>query len=158
MKLGRRKAIQLGLGAAVGLSMTGCESLEQRFTKPELPKAAWAPTSLASPEARLLNRIGFGPNPSDLATVRSMGIPAYITRQLNPDSIAEPAILTYRVRSLNDIQLGLLRGLTHSFFRLPCPADPTPMDQNLHKLGTIIPPADNRIFRRRQEQKALPEY
>jgi uncharacterized protein (DUF1800 family) len=103
VKLGRREAIQLGLGAAVGLSMTGCESLEQRFTKPELPKSAWAPASLASPEARLLNRIGFGPNPSDLAAVRSMGIPAYISQQLKPESIAEPAVLTYRVRSLNDI-------------------------------------------------------
>ena len=102
MKLGRREAIQLGMGAVIGVSMTGCESLEQRFTKPVLPTTPWVPTSMASPEARLLNRIGFGPNPSDLATVRSMGESNYIEQQLNPDGIAEPAILTYRVRSLND--------------------------------------------------------
>lgn len=106
MKLGRRQAIQLGAGALAGLSMTGCESLEQRFTKPVMPSTGWMPTSLASPEARLLNRIGFGPSPSDLATVRSMGAANYIEEQLNPDTIAEPPILTYRVRSLNDVLSG----------------------------------------------------
>lgn len=103
MKMGRREALQFGSAAVIGLALTGCESLEQRFTKPLLPTVPWLPLSLASPESRLLNRIGFGPSPSDLADVRKMGISRYITEQLAPDSIKEPDILTYRIGSIGDV-------------------------------------------------------
>jgi hypothetical protein len=37
----------------------------------------------------VLNRLGYGPSPADLAGVKQMGIPAYIAEQLDPASIDE---------------------------------------------------------------------
>ncbi len=39
----------------------------------------------------LLNRIGYGPSPADLATVQDIGVEAYIAEQLNPQDIDESA-------------------------------------------------------------------
>ena len=42
----------------------------------------------------VLNRIGFGPSPGDVARVREIGLAAYIGQQLNPSSLTDSAIST----------------------------------------------------------------
>jgi uncharacterized protein (DUF1800 family) len=42
----------------------------------------------------VLNRIGFGPRPGDVARVKEMGLAAYLDRQLNPASIPDAAMST----------------------------------------------------------------
>jgi hypothetical protein len=42
--------------------------------------------------AHVLNRIGFGPRPGDVARVRQMGLAKYIDQQLHPDRVADEAI------------------------------------------------------------------
>jgi uncharacterized protein (DUF1800 family) len=40
----------------------------------------------------VLNRLGFGPAPGDVARVREMGLQAYIDRQLHPDRISDTGV------------------------------------------------------------------
>ena len=40
----------------------------------------------------LLNRVGFGPRPGDVAAVREAGVPRYIEQQLQPERIADGAV------------------------------------------------------------------
>ena len=96
----------LGLGAvslAAGL-LSGCESLEQRFTKEALPADALPPAlPVQSPAVRLLNRLAYGPRPGDVARVARLGVAAYVEEQLSPDALAEEPVLTWRLGTLADI-------------------------------------------------------
>src|SRR5947209_7184833 len=40
----------------------------------------------------VLNRLGFGPRPGDVARVRQIGLDAYIDQQLHPDRISDDAL------------------------------------------------------------------
>ena len=40
----------------------------------------------------VLNRLGYGPRPGDVARVKAMGIEAYIEQQLHPERIVDPAL------------------------------------------------------------------
>jgi uncharacterized protein (DUF1800 family) len=80
-RLGRRAAI----GAAAGL----------------LSLAAWpvaAQKAVTADDARpetithVLNRIGFGPRPGDVARVQTLGLQAYIEEQLHPERIDDAAL------------------------------------------------------------------
>jgi uncharacterized protein (DUF1800 family) len=42
--------------------------------------------------AHVLNRIGFGPRPGDVARVRQMGLAKYIDQQLHPDHVSDDAV------------------------------------------------------------------
>src|SRR5690349_10881653 len=42
--------------------------------------------------AHVLNRIGFGARPGDIARVQQVGLAAYIDEQLNPGKIADGAL------------------------------------------------------------------
>src|SRR6185436_10502894 len=42
--------------------------------------------------AHVLNRIGFGPRPGDIARVQQVGLAAYIEQQLHPERIADGAL------------------------------------------------------------------
>jgi uncharacterized protein (DUF1800 family) len=53
----------------------------------------------------LLNRLSLGIRPGEIEQVRQLGVDRYIQQQLNPDSIAEPAILTDRLGKLDTINL-----------------------------------------------------
>ena len=96
----------LGLGAvsvAAGL-LSGCESLEQRFTKEALPDDALPPAlPVQSPAVRLLNRVAYGPRPGDVARVARMGVAAYVKEQLAPEALAEEPLLTLRLGTIADI-------------------------------------------------------
>jgi uncharacterized protein (DUF1800 family) len=59
-----------------------------------------------SPESlHVLNRLGFGPRPGDLAALGETGVDRYIERQLNPDSIPEPDDLASRIDGLRTLHL-----------------------------------------------------
>src|SRR5438128_10720910 len=55
------------------------------------PRAASLPSDDAS-IVHVLNRIGFGPRPGDVAMVRALGLQHYLDNQLHPDRIPDPAI------------------------------------------------------------------
>ncbi len=60
-----------------------------------------APSSSSDAEAlHILNRLGFGPAPGDLARVRQMGVAAYIDEQLHPERLTPPAALARRLNGL----------------------------------------------------------
>ena len=73
-----------------------------------VPAAALASKKLpVSPDpdatiVHVLNRLGFGPRPGDVAKVRAMGLDKWIDQQLHPERIADPAVAT---------RLGPLRSL-----------------------------------------------
>ena len=104
MRLTRRKILGLGaVSVAAGL-LSGCESLEQRFTQEALPADALPPALPVQPPAmRLLNRVAYGPRPGDVAHVASIGVAAYIEEQLAPAALAEEPVLTLRLGTLADM-------------------------------------------------------
>lgn len=53
----------------------------------------------------LINRLSFGPTPGQIQQVKQQGIEAYITAQLNPNSIAEPPQLTRQIKDLDTLNL-----------------------------------------------------
>lgn len=65
-----------------------------------------AAAQTANPKViHLLNRLSLGIRPGDIERVEKMGIDTYIRQQLNPDTIAEPQILTDRLAKLDTINL-----------------------------------------------------
>ena len=104
MKTTRRRILGLGaVSLAAGL-LSGCESLEQRFTKEALPADALPPAlPVQSPAMRLLNRMAYGPRPGDVARVTRLGVSAYVEEQLAPDALAEEPVLTWRLGTLADM-------------------------------------------------------
>src|SRR5687768_6247136 len=56
-----------------------------------MPFAAPSPADDAS-IVHVLNRIGYGPRPSDVERVRQLGIQAYIEQQLHPERITDEGI------------------------------------------------------------------
>lgn len=82
----------------------------------------------ASDEAKVLhvlNRLGFGPSPSALEQIRSIGIEAYIEAQLHPETIPEPADLTDRLNQLTTLQLSPTE-LLRQYRVLPTADNPDP--------------------------------
>ena len=72
---------------------------------PALPAATPASNAnaISSEQQALhvLNRLGYGPKPGDVARVMQMGVPAYIQSQLQPEKIALPASLNQRLAQLD---------------------------------------------------------
>ena len=62
----------------------------------------------------VLNRIGFGPAPGDVARVREMGLTVYIERQLHPERI-DTATLTPRLASFETLGMST-RELAQEYF------------------------------------------
>ncbi len=103
MKTTRRRILGLGAASLAGGLLSGCESLEQRFTQEALPADALPPSlPVASPAVRLLNRVAYGPCPGDVARVARIGVAAYVEEQLTPDALAEEPVLTWRLGTLAD--------------------------------------------------------
>jgi uncharacterized protein (DUF1800 family) len=63
---------------------------------------ALAPTKQA---AHVLNRVAFGPRPSDLAEVRRIGVERWIRQQLDPSSIPDSSALVARLKALTTQKL-----------------------------------------------------
>jgi uncharacterized protein (DUF1800 family) len=71
-------------------------------------KAAPGPAPLDHDDfaiVHVLNRIGFGPRPGDIAAVRGIGISAYIERQLYPERIDDAAV-DARLQDFRTLSLG----------------------------------------------------
>lgn len=98
----RRGFLCAGAVLSAGL-LTGCQSIEQRLTRQNLPPDALPPPTAASlPAMRLLNRAAYGPRPGDIALVTKLGIPAWVDAQLQPETLAEDAGFAWRLRSQGD--------------------------------------------------------
>ncbi|MGH7881008.1 MAG: DUF1800 family protein, partial [Candidatus Binataceae bacterium] len=52
-----------------------------------------------------LNRLAFGPTAGDLETVKRTGIERWITQQINPQALAEPAELSAQIASLETLRM-----------------------------------------------------
>src|SRR5579864_6201564 len=73
-----------------------------------LIKALPALADTAGPDAQtvhVLNRLGFGPTPHDVAHIRQIGIDRYIEEQLHPAAILEPPELAQRLAALDTLRL-----------------------------------------------------
>jgi uncharacterized protein (DUF1800 family) len=96
----------LALGLANGCSASTAAAPRERAAAPPVaPAATMAPAPLApavadAPAARVtgdrqilhvLSRLTYGPRPGDLERVRAMGVPAWIDRQLRPQTIDDSA-------------------------------------------------------------------
>lgn len=74
---------------------------------------AWAPVAKSadatlSPEQRalhVLDRLGYGPRPGDIARVETMGVDRYIDQQLAPDTIPENPDLQQRLAELQTLRM-----------------------------------------------------
>lgn len=93
-----------GLGAE-GLAGSPAEAARAAGTA----TPAW-PTPLArDPGLHLLRRATFGPTPVDVVAVRQMGIDAWLERQLDPGTIADPAgeniVATYPTTGMTTEQI-----------------------------------------------------
>src|SRR5436190_613926 len=54
----------------------------------------------------VLNRVGFGPRPGDVAKVRALGLQRYVELQLHPERVADPG-LEARLADLTTVRLSL---------------------------------------------------
>ena len=66
--------------------------------------ACAAPPSEAQ-ALHVLNRLAYGPTPSDMEHIRQIGIDGYIDEQLHPDRISLPAALQHRLDALGSTHL-----------------------------------------------------
>lgn len=69
------------------------------------PAASGAALPAALRPLHVLNRLGYGPAPGDVARVRALGTSAYIEHQLDPDSLPLPDDLQRRLDELNTLQM-----------------------------------------------------
>jgi uncharacterized protein (DUF1800 family) len=76
----RRDVLKLGAAATVTAALAGCSRVAVRLEDGETATAL--PAGDTSPELRLLNRLGFGPRPGDMARVAAMGLAAFVEEQL----------------------------------------------------------------------------
>ena len=81
---GRAVLITAVVVAVAGL--TGGAASSPRLT---LPKS---PLTEQEQVLHVLNRLGYGPRPADVARVRSIGVAAYLQQQLDPSRSSEPAV------------------------------------------------------------------
>lgn len=77
----RRDVLKLGLAGAGIAALGGCSRIAARYAGQE-DEALPLPAGNVLPEIRVLNRLGFGYRPGDIARVASMGLAAYIEEQL----------------------------------------------------------------------------
>jgi len=82
---------QVVAGAALALGLlNGCSA----STSPAAPAVALAPAPRVTGDRQIvhvLNRLTYGPRPGDLERVRTMGVSAWIDRQLRPQTIDDSA-------------------------------------------------------------------
>ncbi len=82
--------------------MMGNHAIAARHVADITPTPVAAPAQATAEQQALhvLNRLGYGPRPGDVARVVQMGIPAYIQSQLAPEQIPLPPHLTQRLTQL----------------------------------------------------------
>ena len=68
-------------------------------------RASAGPVATENKELHVLNRLGFGPAPSDLAHIRAVGVEHYIDEQLSVESISVPQALGSKLESLSTLRM-----------------------------------------------------
>jgi len=89
-------ALAVVLGILIATAGAGAGAAAGRFD------AALAP---AKQPAHVLNRLGFGPRPADLAEIRRIGVERWIRQQLDPAAIPDSPALTTRLAPLESQKL-----------------------------------------------------
>src|SRR5688500_8344278 len=89
-------ALAVVLGILIATAGAGAGAAAGRFD------AALAP---AKQPAHVLNRLGFGPRPADLAEIRRIGVERWIRQQLDPAAIPDSPALTARLAPLESQKL-----------------------------------------------------
>jgi uncharacterized protein (DUF1800 family) len=101
MNLSRR---QLLIGsAASAVAATGCSNKLRNFAFGQQSDLS-PPPNFEDPDAVLLNRIGFGPAPGELAELKKIGREAYVDQQLDA-ALDEPLELALRLNRLDVLRL-----------------------------------------------------
>lgn len=77
----RRDVLKLGLAGVGFAALGGCSRIAARYAVEEEASMP-LPRGDVKPEVRMLNRLGFGYRPGDVARVSSMGLAAYVEEQL----------------------------------------------------------------------------
>ena len=103
-RLSRRQFGEWAAFAAGAISLGGCAPWEQADPRHGLARLTDEPAPTAW-EWRVLNRLGYGPRPGDVARLRSEGVEPWIEAQLHPQSIAEPADLQAALARLDTLTL-----------------------------------------------------
>src|SRR5689334_23314277 len=80
----RRAGLMTAVVIAAGLTASAAPSA--RLTLPA------SPLTEQEKVLHVLNRLGYGPRPADVARVRAMGVAAYLEQQLDPRRSTEPAV------------------------------------------------------------------
>ncbi|MDR3690970.1 MAG: DUF1800 domain-containing protein, partial [Fimbriimonas sp.] len=100
--LSRRDCLRLGLVGATAGAIGGCAKIADRFsehhTDPDLPAGK------TSEAKRLLDRVGFGPRPGDIAQVKRMGREAFVDAALRADA-GEEMRLQFLLNRLDVFQM-----------------------------------------------------
>ena len=89
--------------------------------------------------AHVLNRLGFGPRPSDLAEIRRIGVERWIRQQLDPKSLPESPVLTAKLAPLASQKLA-----TWEIFETYQPPQPQMRVIAPPNLAQLLPPDQNR--------------
>src|SRR5438128_2432551 len=101
---GRRAASRLV--AIVMAATLGFGALAPAFGDSRAKAAKTAALTEDQKIIHLLNRIGFGPRPGDVARVRQLGIDKFIEQQLHPERL-EDAAVEARLKNIESIHMGL---------------------------------------------------
>jgi uncharacterized protein (DUF1800 family) len=81
----------LGIGAVSGCAAGGPNTSADPARTPSAADVAAREQTADQQVQHVLNRLAFGPRPGDAAAVRSLGVDAWIARQLEPQRIADDA-------------------------------------------------------------------
>lgn len=95
----RREFLLLGAAVAGGCALGGCGQVARRVASSSIP-ARDKPVLGSTGEARVLNRIGFGPNARDLELLRRGGLATFVDDQLRGDQ-PEDWALSAQLNSLD---------------------------------------------------------
>ncbi len=88
------ESLAVFLSFAIALTTVPIPSLFAADKKEPKPVSGAAGPTLTEDQKifHLLNRLGYGPRPSDLERVRRMGIEKYVEQQLHPETISDTAV------------------------------------------------------------------
>jgi uncharacterized protein (DUF1800 family) len=103
-RLSRRQFGQWTALAVGVVSLGGCAPWERADPQHGLDRLTDEPTPTPL-EWRVVNRLGYGPRPGDVARMRAQGIDAWIDEQLHPESIAESPDLELALAQLDTLNL-----------------------------------------------------
>lgn len=105
MKLTRKQFIGGAGIAGLGMATSGCgEAIRHAF--PPALQSELAELAVDADAWRVLNRVTWGPSPTDLLRIHDIGIDPFIEEQLAPESIAENHGCSLRLGVFDTLEMG----------------------------------------------------